>query len=124
MFTAHATREPPERPPGQLSRVRPETGHVRDRGPLRGVPLEEGQQGTQYNSIPVTRHIFAFQASKQITTRCLAVGVPTLNANNSFFSGPIIKPFKSMKVKTIRICLVYGTPCEVIFFSINDHRDF
>ena len=67
MFTAHATREPPERPPGQLSRVRPETGHVRDRGPLRGVPLEEGQQGTQYNSIPVTRHIFAFQASKQIT---------------------------------------------------------
>ena len=29
-----------------------------------------------------------------------------------------------MKVKTIRICLVYVTPCKINFFSIYDHRDF
>ena len=29
-----------------------------------------------------------------------------------------------MKVKTIRISLVYKTPCKVQFFSIYDHHDF
>ena len=46
-------------------------------------------------------------------TGCLAVTVTTLILNNIFISGPIIKPFNSMKVETIRICLVYKTPYKV-----------
>ena len=40
-------------------------------------------------------------------TGCLAVTVTTLILNNFFISRPIIKPFNSMEVETIRICLVY-----------------
>ena len=31
---------------------------------------------------------------------------------------PMRKPFNFMKVETGRICLVYRTPCKIIFFTI------
>ena len=57
--------------------------------------------------------ICTFAIVIMVNTGCLAVGVTTLILNNFLISGPIIKPFNSMKVKTIRICLVYKTPCKV-----------
>ena len=58
------------------------------------------------------------------TTGCSAITAPTLILNNVFISGPIIKPFNSMKVEIGRICLVYKTSCHVQYFSIYDHHQF
>ena len=49
-------------------------------------------------------------------TGCFAISVPFLILNNFFISGPIIKPFDSIEVEMIRICLVYKTPCIIQFF--------
>ena len=57
-------------------------------------------------------------------TGCSTITAPTLILNNVFISGPIIKPFNSMKVEIGRICLVYRTSCHVQYFSINDHHQF
>ena len=67
---------------------------------------------------PVDLDMYRCGGFRGSTTGCLAVGVTTLILNNFLISGPIIKPFNSMKVKTIRICLVYKTPCKVQFFLI------
>ena len=57
-------------------------------------------------------------------TGCSAITAPTLILNNVLISGPIIKPFNSMKVEIGRICLVYKTSCNVQYFSIYDHHQF
>ena len=66
--------------------------------------------------------------SWHICTGCPAVGVSTLNVHIYFMAEPMRKPFNSMKVETGRICLVYRTPCKIIFFTIytitNFHKFF
>ena len=75
-------------------------------------------------------HISSYFSGAQLeeikiyTTGCSAKSAPTLILNNVFISGPIIKPFNSMKVEIIRICLVYKTSCQVQYFSIYDHNQF
>ena len=52
------------------------------------------------------------------TTGCSTVRVSTLIAHISLMSGPIIKPFDSMKVKTVRIFLVYDMSSYWLYYPI------
>ena len=52
------------------------------------------------------------------STGCSTVRVSTLIAHISLMSGPIIKPFDSMKVKTVRIFLVYDMSSYWLYYPI------
>ena len=52
-------------------------------------------------------------------TGCPAVDVTTLIAHISLLPGPIIKPFHSMKVKMIRISLVYDKSSYRLYYPIS-----